>query len=219
MLNTKKAVKKLYTSQPSYQMQNIRFCQVWACPESKFNFQIFPLFLLSSSSAFSCLICFLLLLVVFNSVGKIFGKAFRILKLDERRGRWVVQQDSHGNFWPNVILFFAFFSGLIDWIVLIILVWFERSPHPAWVTCNWQTCLWLLRMITSQVVQWISMGGSGTLYSRLSRTKMASLSWVTTHPYHHAFTVQKFRWLWCSQPACQIFNRTGYIFDLWIFGI
>ena len=190
----------MYTSQPSYQMQHISFCQVWASPESNFNFKIFPLFLLSSS--FFCLFLPHLFssaghLEVFNSVGKIFGKAFRILKLDERKGRRVLQQDSHGNFWPNVTCFFAFFSGLLDWIVLIILVWFERSPHPAWVTCNWQTCLWLLKMIASQVVQgtWISIGGSGTLYSRLSRYKMASLSWVTTHPHYHAFTVQKFRWL------------------------
>jgi len=30
-------------------------------------------------------------------VGKCFGKAFRILGLDERKGRWVVTQDFHGN--------------------------------------------------------------------------------------------------------------------------
>ena len=31
-------------------------------------------------------------------VGNCFGKAFRILGLDERKGRWVVTQDFHGNF-------------------------------------------------------------------------------------------------------------------------
>ena len=31
-------------------------------------------------------------------VGNCFGKAFRILELDERKGRWVVTQDFHGNF-------------------------------------------------------------------------------------------------------------------------
>ena len=29
---------------------------------------------------------------------KVFAKAVRILGLDERKGRWVVEQDFHGNF-------------------------------------------------------------------------------------------------------------------------
>ena len=29
-------------------------------------------------------------------VGKVFRKAFRILEVDERKGRWVVEQDFHG---------------------------------------------------------------------------------------------------------------------------
>ena len=82
-------------------MQNISFCQVWACmPRKQCQFQdlstfppllFFRLFLryLFSSAGH---------LVVFNSVGKIWGKAFRILKLNERKGRRVLQQDSHGNF-------------------------------------------------------------------------------------------------------------------------
>ena len=37
-------------------------------------------------------------LVGFNLVGKVFRKAFRILELDERKGRWLVEQDFHGNF-------------------------------------------------------------------------------------------------------------------------
>ena len=41
----------------------------------------------SRSSRFSCLI----------SVGNVFVKAFRILGLDERKGRWVVEQDFRGN--------------------------------------------------------------------------------------------------------------------------
>ena len=31
-------------------------------------------------------------------MGKVFRKAFRILGLDEKKGRWVVEQDFHGNF-------------------------------------------------------------------------------------------------------------------------
>ena len=42
---------------------------------------------------------------------KVFGKAFRTLVLDERKGRWVVKQDCHGNFLVNVTWFFAFFGG------------------------------------------------------------------------------------------------------------
>ena len=61
-------------------------------------------------------------------MGKVFRKAFRILGLDERKGRWVVEQDFHGNFQVNVTWFFDFFSSVLDQIVLI-LVWFERSLH------------------------------------------------------------------------------------------
>ena len=43
-------------------------------------------------------------------MGKVFRKVFRILGLDERKGRWVVEQDFHGNFH---IVFFAFFSGVL----------------------------------------------------------------------------------------------------------
>ena len=41
-------------------------------------------------------------LVGFILVGRVFRKAFRILGLDERKGRWVVEQDFHGNFQVNV---------------------------------------------------------------------------------------------------------------------
>ena len=78
--------------------------------------------LLPSFFLFSCLIFFLLLgiLVGFILVGNVFGKAFRILGLDERKGRWVVQQDFHGDFQVNVLITwcFSFSSGVLDWIVL-----------------------------------------------------------------------------------------------------
>ena len=66
-------------------------------------------------------------------MGKVFRKAFRILGLDERKGMWVVEQNFHGNFQVNVTWFFAFFSGVLDLIVPI-LVWFERSLHFAQVS-------------------------------------------------------------------------------------
>ena len=108
----------------------------------------------------SCLICFSLAghLVGFILV----GKAFRILGLDERKGRWVVEQDFHGNFQVNVTWFFAFFSGVLDWIVLI-LVWFERSLHSAQVSR--QSYPWQSKLMTSQAVErtWIHMGVYGGL--------------------------------------------------------
>ena len=45
-------------------------------------------------------------------VGNFFRKAFRILGLDERKIRWVMEQDFHGNFQVNVTWFFSFFSGV-----------------------------------------------------------------------------------------------------------
>ena len=56
--------------------------------------------------------------------------------------------------------FFAFFYGVLDWIVLI-LVWFERSLHSAQV--SGQSCPWPLKLVTSQAVErmWICMGGYG----------------------------------------------------------
>ena len=47
-------------------------------------------------------------------MGKVFRKAFRILGLDERKGRWVVEQDLPGNFQVYVTWFFDFFFGVLD---------------------------------------------------------------------------------------------------------
>ena len=71
-----------------------------------------------------------------------------------------MEQDFHGNFQVTVTWFFAFFSTFLDWIVLI-LVWFERSPHSAHVSR--QSYPWPLKLMMSQVVEgtWICMGGSG----------------------------------------------------------
>ena len=46
-------------------------------------------------------------------VGKDFRQAFRILELHDRKGRWVVEQDVHGNFQVSVTWFFAFFLGAL----------------------------------------------------------------------------------------------------------
>ena len=47
-------------------------------------------------------------------VGRVFSKAFRILGLGERKGRWVMEPDFHGDFQVNVTWFFACFSGVLD---------------------------------------------------------------------------------------------------------
>ena len=65
---------------------------------------------------FSCLIFFSLAghLVGFFLVGIVFRKAFRILGLGERKGRWAMEQDFQGDFQVNVTWFFASFSGVLD---------------------------------------------------------------------------------------------------------
>ena len=88
-----------------------------------FRFLSSPLFSLFVASFFPY---FAGLLVGFILVGIAFYRT--LLGLNERKGRWVVQQDFHGKFQSNVTWVFAFFSVVLDWIVLI-LVWFERSLH------------------------------------------------------------------------------------------
>ena len=53
-------------------------------------------------------------LVGFILMGRVFGKAFRILGLGERKGRWVMEQDFHGDLQVNLAWFFAVFSGILD---------------------------------------------------------------------------------------------------------
>ena len=42
-------------------------------------------------------------------MGIVFRKAFRILGLGERKGRWAMEQDFHGDFQVNVTWFFCLF--------------------------------------------------------------------------------------------------------------
>ena len=60
---------------------------------------------------FSYLIFFSLAghLVGFILVGIVFRKAFRILGLGERKGRWAMEQDFHADFQVNVTWFFCLF--------------------------------------------------------------------------------------------------------------
>ena len=145
-------------------MQNI---SLWSSGmRRKQNFEVAFTFRFLSLSLFSFFLphffffSWALILVGFILVGKVFRKAFRILGLDERKGRWVVKQDFHGKFWVNVTWFFAFFSGFLDWVVLI-LVWFERSLHSAYVSR--QSYPWPSKLMMSQSVEgtWICMSSSG----------------------------------------------------------
>ena len=141
----------------------ISACEVRACAESKISRRLL-LFAFSPPFffRFSCLIFFSLAghLVGFILVGRVFRKAFRILGLGERKGRWAMEQNFHGDFPVNVTWFFASFSGVLDWNVLI-LVWFERSLHSAQVSK--ESCPWLLKLMTSQRVErtWIRTGSYG----------------------------------------------------------
>ena len=47
-------------------------------------------------------------------MGRVFRKAFRILGLGERKGRWVMEQDFLGVLQVNLAWFFAVFSGVLD---------------------------------------------------------------------------------------------------------
>ena len=101
-------------------------------------------------------------LVGFIFMGKVFRNTFRMLELDERKGRWVVEQDFHGNFQVNVTWFFASFSRVLDWIVLI-LVWFERSLHSTPVSGHKLSMTVKTDDVTSSRSTWTSMGGYGWL--------------------------------------------------------
>ena len=76
----------------------------------------FSLSLLPSFFAFLASFFFSLAghLVGFILVGIVVRKAFRILGLGERKGRWAMKQDFHGDFQVNVTWFFASFSGVLD---------------------------------------------------------------------------------------------------------
>ena len=75
-----------------------------------------------------------------------------------------VEQDFHGNFQVNVTWFFAFFSGVLDWIVPI-LVWFETL-------CTGSN-LWQSKLMMSQVVErmWICTGGYQQLRGKWVNSK------------------------------------------------
>ena len=94
--------------------------------------------------------------------------------------------------------FFCLFSGVLDWVVLI-LVWFKISLHSTLVSR--QSCP--LKLITSQVVErtWIRTGSYGWL-----RAKRVNLMWLfyDLQCYHinwgHPDNCFLYYWLWFRPP-------------------
>ena len=75
----------------------------------------FSLFFLPASFAFlASFFPFSGHLVGFILVGQVFGNSFRILGLVERKGRWGVELDFHGNLRVNVTGCFPIFSVVLD---------------------------------------------------------------------------------------------------------
>ena len=104
-----RTLRGLLIQMQKYQLAKFRHAQKAKLPFT-FAFSS-PLFF-----CFSCIIFFSFVghLVRFILVGNVFRKAFRILGLGERKGRWVMEQDFHGDFQVNVTWFFAFFSSVLD---------------------------------------------------------------------------------------------------------
>ena len=158
---------------------------------------------------FSCVIFFSIAghLTGFILVRRVFRKAFRILGLGERKGRWVVEQDFHGNFRVSVTWFVAFFSSVLDWIVLI-LVWFERSLHSAHI--SGQSCPWTSKLMASQAVEgtWICTGGYGRSCWNTDHADCADcVDWVLFFYLYINFLVKFLLWfpasshyLHCASP-------------------
>ena len=109
-------------------------------------------------------------------MGKVWRKNFSILGLNERKGRWVMEQDFHGNFRVTVTWFFAVLSGVLDGIVLI-LVWFERFLHSA--QANGQSYPWLLKLMTSQAVArtWLRAGANAPLIKK-PKSRLLPIFWL-----------------------------------------
>ena len=63
-------------------------------------------------------------------MGNVSGKAFRVLGLDERQDRSVVEQDFDGNFRVIATCFFFWPFSLASLTESCSVVWSERSLHP-----------------------------------------------------------------------------------------
>ena len=109
----------------------------------------------------------------FSALARLYYLATKTAMLRRLRGQWnKIFMEIF--FMENVTWFLSFFSGVLDWIVLI-LVWFKRSLHSAQV--SGQSCPWPLKLMTSQAVErtWNRTGGHGRLWGEwVKRSKHGS---------------------------------------------
>ena len=143
----------------------------------------------------------------FILVGRVFRKAFRILGLGERKDRWAMEQDFHGDFQVNVTWSLSFFSGVLDWIVLI-LVWFERSLHSAEVSR--QRSRWPIKLMTSQAVErtWIRTGSSGA--NGLSHRRSWGLLFTDLSGWFHNLAEIFYFYTWLLEQLGETWFFFGY---------
>ena len=79
-------------------------------------------------------------LVGFILVGKVFRKAFRILGLDERKGRWVVEQDFRGHFQVNVTTVDGFLPFSLVSSTELCSCWYGHQTYTSTLTVNIVQC-------------------------------------------------------------------------------
>ena len=110
-----KAGYRSYTSRPSDPDAKYQLAKFGHAQEAKFRDSavLTFTFLVLSSSLFSLFLPHFFSLaghlVGFILVARVFKKAFRILGLDERKCRWLVEQDFHGNFSGQCYMVFCLF--------------------------------------------------------------------------------------------------------------
>ena len=125
-----------------------------------------------------------------------------------------MEQDFHGDFQVLVTWFFASFSGVLDWMVLI-LVWFERSLHSTQV--SEESCPWPLKLMTLQRVErtWIHTGGYGRF-----RGEWVNIVYTTASKRFVIFTCRDFKLSWnataliqsnCRNFSCNSHKRTDIV--------
>ena len=95
-------------------------------------------------------------------------------------------------FQVNHTWLFALFSGLFDCGIVLILVWFKRSPYPAQV--SWLSCPWPLKLMMSQTVEgtWIRTGG----YGRFRGEAVKGMCWLAMsgrHMWYKQYFSKKFK--------------------------
>ena len=157
-----KAVCSLYTSQSSDPVAKYQLAKFGHAQKEKLGLKVTQqswLLLFAFSPPlffhFSCLIFFPFAahLVGFILVGKV----FRIVGLGERKSRWVVKQDFHGNFRSTLHGFLPF--SPLSLTKLCSFLYGLKSLRSAHI--SGQSCPWPLKLMMSQAVEgtWIHKGG------------------------------------------------------------